>query len=354
MTTSHAVSFDPNSLGQKDSNIFGLPFTPDEAQMVLIPVPWEVTVSYRAGTASGPAAIMAASKQVDLFEPLLRDAWKIGLAMMELPETLVRLNNEMRVKAETYINLLCDGETPEANSEMKTLLADVNQACAVMNSWVKETAQAVLNKNKFAALVGGDHSTPLGLMQAVGEKHAEFGILHFDAHADLRDAYEGFTYSHASIMFNALREIPQLKKLVQIGIRDYCEEERNLIDQSNGRVEAYYDRDLKARLYAGQAWKEICTEAVEKLPENVYVSFDIDGLDPKLCPNTGTPVPGGLELEQALYMVQTLVECGKKIVSFDVNEVAPGEDEWDANVGARLLYRLANLAALSQNLKPII
>lgn len=354
MTTSQAVTFDPNSLGQKDSNIFGLPFSPEDAQMVLIPVPWEVTVSYRAGTAAGPAAIMEASKQVDLFEPLLKDAWKIGFAMMEVPETLVLLNQNMRAKAETYINLLCDGEAPETNPEMNKLLTEVNEACEFMNKWVKETAQTVLNQGKFAALVGGDHSTPLGLMQAVGEKHGEFGILHFDAHADLRDAYEGFTYSHASIMFNALKEVPQLKKLVQIGIRDYCEEERNLIDESQGRVVTYYDRDLKAKLYSGDSWKDICKEAIALLPDNVYVSFDIDGLDPKLCPNTGTPVPGGLELEQALYMVQVLVESGKKIVSFDVNEVAPGEDEWDANVGARLLYRLANLAALSQGLKPII
>jgi agmatinase len=355
MTTSQAVTFDPNSLGHKDANIFGLPFTPEQAQMVLIPVPWEVTVSYRAGTAGGPAAIMEASKQVDLYEPLLQDAWKIGFAMLDVPGDLVSLNSKMRAKAETYINLLVDGESPESNPTMAKLLSEVNDACVSMNSWVKETAQQVLAQGKFAALVGGDHSTPLGLMQAVGEKHGDFGILHFDAHADLRDAYEGFTYSHASIMFNAL-SIPQLKKLVQIGIRDYCEDERNLISNSNGRVVTYFDRDLKAKLFNGESWKEICREAVAQLPDKVYVSFDIDGLDPKLCPNTGTPVPGGLELDQALYMVQVLVESGKKIVSFDVNEVAPGADgdEWDANVGARLLYRLANLAALSQGFKPII
>jgi agmatinase len=90
------------------------------------------------------------------------------------------------------------------------------------------------------------------------------------------------------------------------------------------------------------------------LPQNVYVSFDVDGLDPKLCPNTGTPVPGGLELEQAIYLVKQLVEQGKTIIGFDVNEVAPGDDEWDANVGARLVYRLANLAALSRGLEPVV
>lgn len=323
--------------------------------MVIIPVPWEVTVSYRAGTAGGPAAIMAASKQVDLFEPLLTDAWKIGLSMISLPEHLLLLNEFSRGKAEAYISLLEDGERPESNPGMKSLLAEINEACVTMNTWVKETASRVINSGKFAALVGGDHSTPLGLMEAVGEQLGDFGILHFDAHADLRDAYEGFTYSHASIMFNALK-ILALKKLVQIGIRDYCEDERKLIESSSGRIEAYFDRDLKARQFNGESWKAICVEVVAKLPDKVYVSFDIDGLDPKLCPNTGTPVPGGLEFEQALYMVQVLVESGKKIIAFDVNEVAPGsdDDEWDANVGARLLYRLSNLAALSQGFKPIV
>ncbi len=355
ITMTQTIAFDPNSLGQKDSNIFGLPFSPDEAQMVIIPVPWEVTVSYRAGTAGGPAAIMNASKQVDLFEPLLKDAWKIGLAMIDMPEQLLLLNEFARAKAEAYISLLEDGESPETNSGMKSLLAEINDACVTMNTWVKETADGILAGGKFAALVGGDHSTPLGLMQAVGEKVGDFGILHFDAHADLRDAYEGFTFSHASIMFNALN-IKELKKLVQIGIRDYCEDERKLIESSNGRIVTYFDRDLKAKQYNGESWKAICQDAVSQLPDKVYVSFDIDGLDPKLCPNTGTPVPGGLEFEQALYMVQVLVESGKKIVAFDVNEVAPGgdEDEWDANVGARLLYRLSNLAALSQGFKPIV
>ncbi|HNG19288.1 MAG TPA: agmatinase family protein [Candidatus Obscuribacter sp.] len=354
MNTKQAITFDPNSLGQKDSNIFGLPFSPEQAQMVLIPVPWEVTVSYRAGTAGGPAAIMDASKQVDLYEPLLEDAWKIGLSMLDLPEHLLLMNSLARSKAEAYILLLENGESPETSQTLKTLLNEINDACVSMNTWVKEEAQKLYKQGKFAAVVGGDHSTPLGLIQAVAEKFGDFGILHFDAHADLRDAYEGFTYSHASIMFNALK-VPALKKLVQVGIRDYCQDEHDLITGSHGRIITHFDRDLKARLYSGESWKEICQMVVHQLPEQVYVSFDIDGLDPKLCPNTGTPVPGGLELEQALFMVQMLVESGKKIIAFDVNEVAPGQDdEWDANVGARLLYRLANLAAISQGLQPIV
>jgi agmatinase len=84
------------------------------------------------------------------------------------------------------------------------------------------------------------------------------------------------------------------------------------------------------------------------LPQHIYLSFDIDALDPKLCPNTGTPVAGGFETEQILFLIEKIVLSGKTIIAFDINEVSPGNDEWDANVAARLLYRIANLVALSQ------
>ncbi|MBX9685475.1 MAG: agmatinase family protein [Candidatus Obscuribacterales bacterium] len=345
--------FDPNSLAQKDSSIFGLPFSPESAQQVLIPVPWEVTVSYNAGTADGPSAILEASRQVDLFDLDVADAWKFGLAMLDIPESLLELNAFMRKKAETYISLLLDGEVPESNEECRNLLSEINTSCEKMNGWVFEKAEQLLDQNKLVGLIGGDHSTPLGLMRALANKYDDFGILHFDAHADLRDAYEGFKYSHASIMFNAL-EIKAIRKLVQVGIRDFCEQEYELVKNSNERVISYYDRDIKAKLYNGESWRDISDAIIAHLPQNVYVSFDVDGLDPKLCPHTGTPVPGGLEFEQAVYLVKRLVEHGKTIIGFDVNEVAPGEDdEWDANVGARLVYRLANLAALSRGLAPL-
>ena len=199
---------------------------------------------------------------------------------------------------------------------------------------------------KVPAVLGGDHSTPLGLMQAVAEQEGDFGILQIDAHADLRNAYEGFTYSHASIMFNALK-IPQLKKLVQVGIRDICQAEA-VMAEKNERIRIFYDSDLKTAAFEGKSWKEQVKEIVEELPEKVYVSFDIDGLDPKLCSATGTPVPGGFEFEEAMYLIKSVVESGRKIVAFDLCEVGPGEDEWNGNVGARVLYRMANLAGVSQ------
>jgi agmatinase len=159
------------------------------------------------------------------------------------------------------------------------------------------------------------------------------------------DAYEGFEFSHASIMFNALK-IPQVSQLVQVGIRDYCEDERKL-SESDSRITTFYDADIKHQQYEGKTWKDICNDIIATLPTNIYLSIDIDGLDPKLCPNTGTPVPGGFEFEQIVYLIQKLVESKRQIIGFDINEVSPGEDEWDANVGARLLYKISNMCLVS-------
>ena len=112
-------------------------------------------------------------------------------------------------------------------------------------------------------------------------------------------------------------------------------------------MKTFFDRDIKQQQYKGTTWHSICENIVNELPQNVYLSFDIDGLDPKLCPGTGTPVAGGFETDQILYLLEMVVASGKKIIAFDINEVG-GEDEWNANVASRLLYRIANLTMLSQ------
>jgi agmatinase len=150
-------------------------------------------------------------------------------------------------------------------------------------------------------------------------------------------------------MFNALK-ISQVDKLVQVGIRDWCDEEMQLIKSSNNRVKVFFDADMKRKIFEGANWRIICNEIVNSLPPLVYISFDIDGLDPKLSPNTGTPVPGGLEFEQAIYLIRSLVDSGRKIIGCDLNEVVPGLDDWDANVAARLLYKMCNLMGKSNAL----
>ena len=338
-------NFDPNSLGLKSNNIFGLPFTEEQSQLVLLPVPWEVTVSYRVGTARGPENIFNAAMQVDLFDPDVQDGWKKGFYMLPIDKNIRTKSDYLRQCAELIISHMIDGGDVADNEQLSDKLKEINNGGQLLIDWVYEMTGGLLKKGKKVGLIGGDHSTPFGLIKALGDHHSDFGILQIDAHADLRVAYEGFTYSHASIMYNVLNQIPQVKKLVQVGIRDYCDEELEMIEQSNGRITTFFDKDIKAKQYEGGTWRDTCKEIIAALPQKVYISFDIDGLDPKLCPNTGTPVPGGFEAEQVFYLFKMLHDSGKEIIGFDLNEVSSGNhtgDGIDAIVGARMLFKLCN------------
>lgn len=339
--------FDPNTVGNPNNNIFGLPFTEEDARLVIIPVPWEVTVSYNAGTARAPEHVFKASLQVDLFDPEIKDAWKQGFYMRPMDRKILMKSDYLRKEAELYINFIAEGEIVQDNKFMCKTLKEVNAGSLYMNEWVFQQTKDLLASGKLVALLGGDHSTPLGFFKAIADKHGDFGILQVDAHCDLRKAYENFNYSHASIMYNALEEIPQLKKLVQIGVRDFCEEEWDYIEMSNQRVVTYFDKDIKARLYEGQTWQMLVNEMVGHLPQKVYISFDIDGLNPKLCPHTGTPVQGGFETEQIFYLFKKILESGRHLIGFDLNEVGVSNDEWDENVGARCLFKMCNMLIAS-------
>lgn len=341
--------FNPNGVGLENSGIFGLPFTTDEAQIVLIPAPWGVTVSYGGGTHEGPRAIYEASPQIDFFHHSYgAETWKVGISMLPLAawEDVYQQGLELREKAKAHIEMLESGHGEIAPQ-------DINTACEELHERIEKTATALLEQNKLVGLIGGDHSTPLGLMRALAAKHGDFGILQIDAHCDLRDSYEGFTYSHASIMHNALK-MPQIKRLVQVGIRDYSIGEKQVIDNSNERIKTFFDDDIHERQFKGARWIEIVRDIIGCLPDKVYLSFDIDGLNPALCPHTGTPVPGGLSFEEAVFLIQEVALSGKTIIGFDLNEVSPShESEWNENVGMRVLWNLANWAAKSNRLKPL-
>lgn len=337
-------TFDPNSAGNPNNNIFGLPFPEEDARLVILPVPWEVTVSGGFGTSRGPDHVFKASLQVDLFDADYRTSWKEGFFMRHPDKKILLKSDYLRKEAELYIDYISKGEDPEKNPFICKALREVNEGSQFLNNWVYEQTRDLLEQNKLVALLGGDHSTPLGFFKAIAEKHGEFGILQIDAHCDLRKAYENFTYSHASIMYNALKEIPEITKLVQAGIRDYCEEEWEYICQSEFRVITYFDKQIKERQFEGETWNSICQEMIRHLPEKVFISFDIDGLDPKLCPCTGTPVQGGFETEQLFYLFKLIHQSGRRIIGFDLNEVGVGDEmDWDANVGARVLFKLCNL-----------
>lgn len=333
------ADFDPDQAPPSDAGVFGLPFTPEDAELVLVPVPWEATTSYRPGTAKGPAAIRAASHQLDLYDVDLGEFWRAGISMLPIPADIERLNRDARLDAEKVI---ATGGRIGTDAELAKALARVNDASTRVNRWVYEQVDRLLKAGKRVGVVGGDHAVPFGAIKRFAEEHEEFAILHVDAHADLRDAYEGFEWSHASIMRNVMTRLPQVTKLVQVGIRDVSKGEYDFIKQSNGRIVTHFDSDLAERKHDGESWSAIADSILEDLPNWVYVSFDIDGLDPAFCPHTGTPVPGGLHFHEAVSLIKKVVEGGSTIIGFDLNEVAPGADgdEWDANVGARLLYKL--------------
>jgi agmatinase len=337
------MPFDPDAAAGADAGIYGLPFTPDDAHVVVVPVPFEATTSYGGGTSRGPAAVFEASKQVDLFDAETGKPYEAGIAMLALPKKVVRWNREGKVLAKPVV--AAGGAT---NRRTRAAAAKVNDLSAKVNEWVYATTKKLLDAGKMPVTLGGDHSVPFGAIRAYAERYPGLGILHLDAHADLRDAYEGFTWSHASIFHNVMTRLDTVGRLVQVGVRDLGQAEQAMIDGSNGRIVTFHDARLAARKEEGEPFARLADEIVAALPEQVYLSWDIDGLDPTLCPSTGTPVPGGLSWNEAIGLLRALVRAGKQIVGLDLCEVAPGETEWDANVGARLLYKMIGFALLTQ------
>ncbi|MES2964192.1 MAG: agmatinase family protein [Bdellovibrionota bacterium] len=342
------MTFDPNNTAAADSGIFGLPFTAEQAKLHILQVPWEVTTSYGDGASRGPAAILRASRQVDLFDIETGDAYMAGYYLRDEPSDIAKLGRELKKKAKKFVAALEDGR--ENDREAKDIQVEINLASRKVNDWVYSQSKEIFAAGKVPALLGGDHSTPYGLIRASCEHFGgDLGILHVDAHADLRDAYQGYEHSHASIMFNVMENV-RPAQLVQVGIRDFSPGEYDYIKKNAARVQTYFDPLTKRRLNRGESWQAICDEIVGKLPKNVHVSWDIDGFSPELCPNTGTPVPGGLSFDQGLALLATVSESGRKIVSFDLNEVAEpegGDDEWNGNVGARLLFKMCGWSMVS-------
>jgi len=326
-------TFDPNSAAAENSGIFGFPFHPDESKLVLVPVSWDATVSYKNGSANAPAAIFEASKYTELFDTDLKNFYEAGIAMeSEHPDISI-----WNKKAKKHLQ----------NNKKKE---SVDAMCANMSNHVYTRTHEHLQKDKIAGIVGGDHSVALGSIKACTERYPKMGVLQVDAHCDLREAYEGLTYSHASVMYNVLKKT-DLKKLVQVGARGFCEEEYNRINESKGRITTFFDREMAEKKADGQAWNAICDEVINSLPREVYISLDIDGLVPSLCPNTGTPVPGGLTYQELVILIKQITEAGKVIVGFDLNEVVPiEENDWDANVAAHLLYQLCGWCIKSQTI----
>jgi agmatinase len=319
------MSFDPDAPAIAEDGLFGLGSPVESAAVVVLPVPVQHTTSYRRGTRGAPAAVLQASHQVDLHDRVTGDAWTAGIAMATAPDWIAARDAELQV----LVDRLHAGDPIDR--------APIDAFGVRVRDWVKRQARLILRTQQIPAVLGGDHSAPLGLIAALGEQ-GPLGILHVDAHADLRHAYEGLTYSHASVMWNVLDQVPGVERLVQVGIRDYGQAEARRIER-DARIQTWFDHDLAWDRAAGMSWLDQVRRMIDPLPERVHVSFDVDGLQPQLCPGTGTPVPGGLDWHQATVLLHALMESGRRVVGFDLCEVGTGPI--DAIVGARLLYRLA-------------
>ncbi|MBI1302736.1 MAG: arginase [Phycisphaera sp.] len=344
-------SFDPDAAATGDG-LFGLTTTPADARIVVIPVPFDATTSYRPGTARGPEAVLEASKQVDLEDLQYGAIWKAGIAMLPISREIAALSRRARRAAEPVI---AAGGAESGNRAHAKALAAVNAASARVNAFVAAEARKILDRGAIPAILGGDHASPFGLVEELAKRHRGMGVLQIDAHMDLREAFEGFAFSHASIYHNVMTRIDGVAKLVQVGIRDFGARERAFAEGSRGRVKVFYDQAIRDRQFAGGAkasWSAIAKDIVAALPKDVYISFDIDGLSPDLCPNTGTPVPGGLSFPEVAHLLETLAKSGRRIVGFDLVEVAPGPngEDWNANVGARVLYKMLGATARSRRI----
>ena len=344
-------NFNPNGVGHANGRFIGLPFEEEDAEVVLFSVPWDVSSSHKGGSSTAPLNILESSYQLDLYVADIPEAWKMGIFLKASDPSWLLRSQELRPMVEEYIQALENEEAVEPDdiwqSLRQNILSQVNQAGEELRNWVKEETQKLIDKGKLIGLLGGDHSVPLGFLEALAEQHDSFGILQIDAHMDLRESYQDFVYSHASTFFHVV-QIPQLSKLIQVGIRDCCEEEVNRVETHNGKIQTFWDQDIQDHLLEGVSWKDQVDEILKGLPDKVYVSLDIDGLDARLCPKTGTPVPGGMSFNQFCFLIKALVQSGRTIIGFDLVEVAGLGNDWDGNVGARLAYFLSNWMGKSQ------
>lgn len=337
---------DPNGPPPADSGLYGFDVSLETARVVVRPVPVEATTSYRPGTKHGPEAIRRASHQVDLYDVDVGEVWREGIRLEEPLEGVFERDEEAREAAVRAIDAQAEGKSadPADLALVNDFLEDVR---AGLYTWTKET----LSAEKLPVVLGGDHSVPLGAIEAAAEAIGRpLGVLHVDAHADLRVAYEGFEQSHASIMHNVLERVPDAR-LVQVGLRDISTPELLRI-RADERITAVFAPKLRRARLSGEVAR-VLEEAIAALPDDVWLSFDIDGLDPVYCPNTGTPVPGGLSYDEAVHLLELLARSKKRVVGLDLCEVAPSPsnaqdeerpDEWDALVGARLLYKMIGYA----------
>ncbi len=319
------IDFDPNNSAPEGSGLFALPYSIDDSSVVVVPVPWDATSSQERASGGAPAAVYVASKYVELFDPKMGPIYRRGIAMDTPLAEIAALNSHAIAlqSSDSYHGAL------------------LTEPCERLNELVEGVVSAHLAVGRRVGLLGGDHSASYGAIDAHLSRHPDMGILQIDAHCDLRRGFDQIVFSHASIMYNVVENLKPAT-LVQVGVRALCDFEANYVRKS-GCVSTFFDAELHELRSEGNKWKDICQQITTQLPEEVYVSLDIDGLEPSTCPNTGTLVPGGLAYNDVVYLLRHIRNSGRSIVGFDLVEV--GANEFDANIAAHLLYQLCGIVA---------
>ena len=306
------IEFDLNNSSLEDDGLFGLPYSIAEASAVIVPAPWDATSSQNRVASGAPDAVFAASKYVELYDPVYEAIYAPGIAM-DTPAIEIEAHNRAAIAM-------------QGNPAFD--VAELDAVCAQVNDIIHGQVASHLRAGKRIGLLGGDHSVAYGSIAAHLERYPDLGILQIDAHCDLRSGLDGVRYSHASIMYNVMEDIGPAS-LVQVGVRGLCDFEAGYARRSPG-IRTFFDADLRASRARGENWTSVCDRIVSCLPDHVYISFDIDGLEPASCPHTGTPVPGGLTYNEALQLLYHLAKSGRNVVGFDLVEVA--SDAFDAGV----------------------
>ncbi|MBA3354201.1 MAG: agmatinase [Blastocatellia bacterium] len=277
----------------------------DPARIVVWPVSYEGTVSYGTGTGGGAMAIVEASRNMELYEEETgSEVYKLGIHTLEEFESR---------------------DTPEA---MMTALYD--------------RTRQLLESEKFICMLGGEHSVSAPVIKAHAEKFHDVSVLQIDAHADLRDTYDGTPHSHASIMARVVKDL-QIPS-VQVGIRSISADEVRLLN-TGLPTKIFWAKDIVGKTN----WID---EAVDSLTENVYLTIDIDGLDPSLVPTTGTPEPGGLGWYETLALIRTLA-TKRRVIGMDLVEFSKTDNsDAPAFLCSKLVYK--SLAYIFNNEAPKI
>ena len=274
----------------------------ENSKIAIVSAPYEHTVSYGGGTKYGPEAIIKASQFVEFYdEEFDRElCFEQGICTIEPIDF--------------------DGK---ANKEALDMIYDQ----------VKE----LLAKDKFVITLGGEHTISSAPIKAHHEKYPNMSVLQFDAHSDFRDTYEGSKYSHASIMARVAEFFPN-DKITQVGIRAQCIQEANFIKVN--KVNTFYANAIRRGVH-GQDWQQ---SVVDTLSDEVYITFDVDYFDPSIMPATGTPEPDGFQYHETLDLLRKIKASGKRVIGFDVVELAPMEGLSHPDIlTASLIYKMLNI-----------